>query len=248
MIGIPLAVALVAYNNLANRVPAFHGWAYLPMNLFVATSAVWAAMAVEGVNAATLGLHHRFLEDTLAGLSLGLIPILLAAPLLLRPRTLHLLADPRMRQIGTRQALFLVLLRIPLGTALTEELIFRGVLLALFSPLGVGGAVMASSVAFGLWHIMPGINRHRAGNPQATRRELAAAATVAIVLTVAAGAVLGWIRIASGGLGVSFGIHTAVNDGGALLAITAFRRLKTPPEDRPSHDSLELDRKRPARE
>ena len=48
------------------------------------------------------------------------------------------------------------LVRIPLGTVLTEEVLFRGVLYGIWNRVGrVRTALIGSSVAFGLWHIVP---------------------------------------------------------------------------------------------
>ncbi len=48
------------------------------------------------------------------------------------------------------------LLRIPLGTALLEEVAFRGVLFGVWlETAGARRALIGSSVAFALWHIAP---------------------------------------------------------------------------------------------
>jgi membrane protease YdiL (CAAX protease family) len=54
-----------------------------------------------------------------------------------------------------RAALWAVLVVIPLGTVLPEELAFRGLLLALLERRhGVVTATVASSGLFGLWHVL----------------------------------------------------------------------------------------------
>lgn len=47
-----------------------------------------------------------------------------------------MLAGPRMSEVGRTGATNLVLLKIPVRRALTEEILFRGVLLMMFQPLG----------------------------------------------------------------------------------------------------------------
>ena len=72
------------------------------------------------------------------------------------PATRAMLADEKVTGTGRAEAAFETLVRIPLETALAEELIFRGVLLGLAlrsrTPLG---AVVSSSIWFGLWHVYP---------------------------------------------------------------------------------------------
>ena len=65
-------------------------------------------------------------------------------------------ADTRVSEVGHRRALYELALRIPIGTALAEELLFRSGLTALFAqrrPWPV--AVATASALFGLWHVLP---------------------------------------------------------------------------------------------
>jgi membrane protease YdiL (CAAX protease family) len=67
-----------------------------------------------------------------------------------------LFADERVLGVGTVGLLFHTLVRIPIGTALFEEIAFRGVLPALgrrvTTPLR---ANLLAAVLFGLWHVIP---------------------------------------------------------------------------------------------
>ena len=57
-----------------------------------------------------------------------------------------------------RVALWRVLVVIPLGTVLPEELAFRGLLLALLGRrYGVVAGILLSSGLFGLWHVVPSL-------------------------------------------------------------------------------------------
>ena len=71
------------------------------------------------------------------GIRIGLTTALPAAAVMglgaLIPATRRFFHDERARGGGTRHALFETLVRIPLGTALPEEVIFRGSLLGLFT-------------------------------------------------------------------------------------------------------------------
>jgi uncharacterized protein len=57
-----------------------------------------------------------------------------------------------------RVALWRVLVVIPLGTVLPEELAFRGLLLTLLGRrYGVLAGILLSSGLFGLWHVVPSL-------------------------------------------------------------------------------------------
>jgi uncharacterized protein len=93
-----------------------------------------------------------------------------------------------------------ILFRIPVGTVVAEELIFRGAFDAV-SPTW-------SPIFFGLWHIHP-----------------ARAAGDSVVGTVAgtfsAGLLFSWLRRRSGSVLAPALLHYAVNASGAVLAVRA---------------------------
>jgi membrane protease YdiL (CAAX protease family) len=72
------------------------------------------------------------------------------------PRTRAFFADDRVSEVGHGRAAYELAVRIPLGTALAEELLFRSGLTALFAqrrswPV----AILMSNAVFGLWHVLP---------------------------------------------------------------------------------------------
>ena len=75
------------------------------------------------------------------------------------PVTREFFYDDRVLDASTAVVLFNALIRIPIATAFYEEMLFRGVLFGMFArkwaPLWAG---LASSMLFGLWHILPTIN------------------------------------------------------------------------------------------
>ena len=101
------------------------------------------------------------------------------------PRTRRLLIDERITGASPTEAVFETLVRIPLETALAEEVIFRGVLLALgLRSRSRGWAVVTSSMLFGLWHVVPALSplaRGASGRPNAR----ATAPTAAVVAATA---------------------------------------------------------------
>ena len=129
---------------------------YVPVNLAAAGAAVAAAHAL-GASWRDLGLARDRIK---AGLRLGgitLIPIAAAVALgLAIPWTRDFFRDTTITGASTAEAVYTLLLRIPFGTAMSEELIFRGALLGLYLQRHRPWvAVVMSSAVFGLWHVLP---------------------------------------------------------------------------------------------
>ena len=157
-----LLVLLAISNILANRVlPA---WSYVPWNLALAAAVVALGLLVRRPE--TLGLVRWGAGARWgAAVAAAIVAVLLLA-VMLGP-TRELFDD---RRVDQRWALlaYHVLVRIPLGTVLLEELAFRAVLPALLSHdcqkesartgrflLTEPGVVVTASVLFGLWHVLP---------------------------------------------------------------------------------------------
>jgi uncharacterized protein len=129
-----------------------------------------------------------------------------------------LLSDDR-ADLSTGELYYHALLRIPLGTALFEEVAFRGVLLALL--LRVTSQVRAvawSSVVFGLWHVAPTIVALRVNDIAPGSGEGLLAILGAVGVTTVAGVVFCWLRLASGSLLAPVLTHWATNSLGLLAA------------------------------
>ena len=100
-----------------------------------------------------------------------------------------------------------VLVVIPIGTVLMEELAFRGLLLALCRRVTTTWrAVLASSTAFGAWHVATAWNT--AQGPSNARL---AAVVGTVVATGGAGVAFCWLRLWRGSLLVPIGAHIATN-------------------------------------
>ena len=111
---------------------------------------------------------------------------------------------------------FQVLVRIPLGTALAEELIFRAALLGLFLRRheGVTAAALSSAV-FGLWHLTPGLAQLRtdaSGDlPGDGRLQRPTAVIGTVLATAAAGFAFALLRLSSGSVLAPSMAHAAAN-------------------------------------
>ncbi len=217
---------LVVSNVMANRVlPA---WAYVPWNCGVAALLVVIAVRADGCSADELGLSRRRLPDGLrwgGAVVAGLAAVYLAGVAL--PFTRELFEDDR-ADIALSSLLWQVLVMVPLGTVLMEEVAFRGVLPAMLRRRFAhprSGPLRADLVAaglFGLWHILPAWNVNSV-NP--LFRELLpgalgqfAAISAGVVGTAAAGMGLSWLRNRSGSLAAPMLLHTATNSLGYVVA------------------------------
>jgi hypothetical protein len=180
----------------------------IPSNLGAASSSLLLARAV-GVSVADLGLQPEHVRQ---GLRLGLqvaLPISLgAAAAVAWPQTRALLADPRVTETTLREATFEALVRIPLETAIAEELLFRGSLLGIgLDNRSPAGAVANSALAFGLWHIPPTLES--VSDRGVGRRATATGAVVAV--TTLAGAGLALLRLRARSVVAPIVAHAALN-------------------------------------
>ena len=215
-------IALIAADLLASRVAPGPDVA-----LGLGLVAVLGLVArVAGLSPADLGLARSSWRAGLRwGAAAAAIPLAAFA---------IALALPPLRDAGSDigapswpAAMMRVLVVIPLGTVIHEELAFRGVLFGLLRrDRGRRAAVLGSSTLFGLWHVVPAL----AGGPTNTAIADAvgsgAGGTVlrvagTVLLTAMGGVVLCELRIRSGSLLAPILLHWAVNAGGVLFVMLA---------------------------
>jgi membrane protease YdiL (CAAX protease family) len=217
-----IAAILVLYNSIVNLVPqAIHDQIYIPANLAVVALVVVVARRI-GLSWVSLGLvPQRPWRTTLRwGLGVGM---LLPAPLFLMlalPESLTSLAEPSAEVMeGGLLLAYQALVRIPLGTALTEEVLFRGVLYGVWNTVGrARTAIIWSSVAFGLWHIVPALELlQRIG--QFDLFLLASGVIGGVVAAFLGGLLFCWLRIRCGSAYASILAHWLIN---ALSLVALF--------------------------
>ncbi len=228
--GLALGVVLgaaVAWNLAANL---WLPWAlYVPGALLLAVTLVGVAAKLGGCRRSDLGLNRHELRR---GLTYGAV-VALAMTVVLGlgaalPATRGLFQDRRAEGVSTAMLLYVAFLRVPLGTVVLEETLFRGVLLGLgLRRWSQRTAVTASCLAFGLWHVLPA--RHVASfNPVfagLARGELGwvYGVVAAVVATAVAGLVLCWLRLRSRSLLAPALVHATANGLGYGLAFLAGR-------------------------
>ncbi len=202
---------LTAYHNALTLLP-------IPKTLHVPANITTAALIVRasrtrglsneaaGLSRAAVGRGLRWGAAVSAAIGAGVASIVV-----LRPRA-DLLHDERVGRIGAREVVYRLIVHIPLGTVVPEEVLFRGVLFGMWSrDKGQSYAALASSVAFGLWHIGPAIDRLRANHPNASSRARASAIAGTIAATTLAGACLSLLRIGTKGILGPIIVHWAAN-------------------------------------
>jgi membrane protease YdiL (CAAX protease family) len=219
-----LSLLLVTYNAVMNRWSAFQRNAYVPINLaFTAGVTLVAAVALE-LTSGELGLRGDLADIGVAVAVVGVFGLAVFA--LARSRYGHRIADRRVQGLRGRDLAFYVLIRIPIGTAVAEELLFRAVLFASWRSAGFSNLAAASysSIAFGLWHIGPTINGVRINDPDASQNKMTLVVVGAVLATSFAGLLLVWLRLETAGLVAPILVHAGVNSVAALAAVAASRR------------------------
>jgi uncharacterized protein len=214
------SVATLAYNVAISQVTS--GLGYVMANDSAAVLSVIAART-RGVSRAGLGLcPDRLGREIRIGLTAALPAAAVVGLGAVVPATRGFFHDERARAGGTRHVLFETLVRIPLGTALPEEVIFRGSLLGLLTQRhSPATAAWMTSILFGAWHVLPtlrtlplnpaGARAH--GNPMRT----AGAVLATVTATTLAGHGLAWLRFRSGSIAAPVLAHASLN-GAAYLA------------------------------
>ena len=220
-----LILAGVAASHVADHlvVPRrFH----LGTHLLSATAAVTAALAA-GATADDLGLRPDRVAGGLRGgaVSAAAIAAVIGIGAAL-PRTSAWFDDERVLDVSTGEAVFRGLVEIPIGTAVYEEVVFRGVVLGLalrrLPPLP---AVLLTSALFGLWHVLPSL-RDRTHNPATRDQHPAAVTTATVVNTAVVGAGLAWQRLRTNSVAAPILTHTASNAIAYLAATARTRRSR----------------------
>lgn len=224
-----LVVLILLYGTvLARLVPKkFH----LYLNIFVAAVAIFLGFSFNlSLNNMGLGLRH-----ILPG-----IFVAIAASVVITVGTLLISAIPFLRRFFLGDDLahasgkliaFEAAIRIPLGTALIEEVLFRGVLLGLLlQHQSTITALLISSVIFGLWHIFPTINTLESNDGVASTikdKKVRKAGSIlgAVAVTFVAGLIFGWLRIISNSIIAPWLVHWSINASG-ILGIAVARKLE----------------------
>lgn len=205
---------VLAYGALTPFLPQA---VLVPANL-AAAAAVTAFAHRSGTTLADMGLERDRVKD---GLSLGWkVALPVAATVLVGiaiPASRELFTGDAAMNMPPGEAAFDMLVRIPFGTVIPEELIFRGALLGMFLRRHEPWKAAAlSSLLFGVWHVFPTLDRlqtNPAGDLAGTYAFGHGAATLVTVgLTAAAGMGFSWLRLRSGSVVAPMLTHLTINE------------------------------------
>lgn len=196
--------------------------AYIPANLAIAAVLVVIARRA-GLNPAQLGLARA---DLGRGVVIGFATFLLIGLViglgLVVPALEEVFQDDSVGDASGFDRWFVPLVRIPLGTAVYEEVVFRSVLLGAFlvTMRRTWHAVAVTSVLFGLWHIVPAIES--AGDGAAA---VVGAVVGTVFVTALGGVLFGVLRTWSRSVVAPILAHTATNSLAFLAALLAIEVL-----------------------
>ena len=207
-----LAVA-AAWNVFGNLyLPS--AW-YVPANLAAAGALLLIARSA-GLSATELGLARRNLAS---GVKTGLLAAAVVAAVLalavVLPAVQSFLADDEVASDSSTMRWVRPLLRIPLGTVVFEEVLFRSVLFGLLVRCrGEASVVVTTAVLFGLWHVVPAWE-----TAEGSAASVAAAVVGTVAITTVAGVLFALLRRWSGSVVAPMLAHWATNSLAYLAAV-----------------------------
>jgi len=213
------AILLVLWGNLLH--PLMGSTAILPggsWHFVIAGAALVAvsffAARVLGLDAAALGLRPAgalrgalvgafagaFVATGAAAIMRGVVPALIGQPVIYEPLSRVAAGD-----LSRHVALFL-----PFGTVIPEEIAFRGTLLGgLLARYGVRSAVLASAIAFALWHGT--VTFFTVMNTTMPVVLIVPAIAGAFVVLFVGGLTMAGLRVTTGSLATTVAAHWAFN-------------------------------------
>jgi membrane protease YdiL (CAAX protease family) len=221
-----LAVALYG-NVIANEVLA-PAW-YVPFNLGILVVTLFIARRA-GTTWTSMGLRSdRFRRGLRVGLVVVTGVVVVAAILLALPIAREVARDERIVERSIWLSMYHAFVRIPLGTALYEEVLFRGVIFGMlvrrYSPLV---SAVWSSLLFGLWHLLPAFDVLET-NPVGDVFSGASGTVWALVGAVAATFLVGlafqWIRLFANSVVAPILVHIGTNSVAIISAVVAVHLL-----------------------
>jgi len=214
------ALGILGVHNLVQNT-VLNETGYVAGNLAMSVTLVGIARS-SGASWDEMGLGR---PDVATSSKIGSIAVSLGAlgtiAAVAHPRTRALLSENRTPTTGSAQLVRRALIRFPLGTALFEEVAFRGVLPAL-TDRGNWQADAMSAAVFAVWHIIP-TARAQASGADTSRRNRTLGIAIGSTAAGVAGLGLSWLRRRTGGLLAPWMVHASVNSI-AFLAGAALRR------------------------
>lgn len=215
-----MLAGLAAANVVLNRMVPADRLHEIPAHL--ATTGAFSALAWDSHSPS--GLHESLTHNPRSGITAGLgvglpigIGIALAAFVPVTRRFFH---DERIAGADSDTATYHLFARIPIATALCEEVIFRGAIPAVLRRRrSTLETEIIASALFGLWHVLPSYDRMHTNPGTAAMHQGDAGRQVAVIggtvgATAVAGFALAKLRDFSGSIIAPVLVHAAINGGG----------------------------------
>jgi membrane protease YdiL (CAAX protease family) len=218
--GIQLAaiLALVLYANVIVNEVLAPPW-YVPFNLSLLAIALLIARSSH-TSWVSMGMRRdRLARGARIGLILGAAVVLAIGFAALVPTAREAFRDDRIVEGSIALSMYHALFRVPLGTAVYEEVLFRGIIFGLLarrtSPLA---AAMWSSLVFGIWHVLPALDAIEV-NPIGDAIGGTWVPVIGAVLsTFIVGLCFVWIRLYAGSILAPILVHIAANSTAIMAA------------------------------
>lgn len=218
-------LVLVVYANaIANEVLS-PPW-YVPFNIGILVAALVIARASD-TTWTSMGMRpDRLRRGLIVGGVIAAVIVVGVVVVAYVPWTREVLEDDRIARDSLGLALYHAFIRIPLGTALYEEVLFRGILFGMLARRTTAlRAAMWSSFLFGIWHVLPTIDALHA-NPVGDIVDIAPLGVVAgVVGTFVAGLVFVWLRCYGRSIVTPILVHIATNSTAILAGALVIQRF-----------------------
>lgn len=210
---VAVVILLAVWNIVGNTVVPDP--LYVPGNLAIGALAVVLTGPARDISS-LLGLERRSIPAGIRfGLAVATALVLLVIVAAVFPWSRRFFDDERFVDLTLAGGLYQTAVRIPLGTALFEELMFRGVLYgALTRTATLRTAAGWSSLLFGLWHVIPTmalLDQNPAGGYAVGGIAATGIVIAGVMVTAAAGLGFVWLRERSGSLVAPVIVHAAIN-------------------------------------
>ena len=192
---------------------------YSFVNIFLALGAILFGVGLGHLDITLLGLNKQYLiHSLLIGVLISIPIILLVYTVALNPKFSKHFYEVPSKNYNRKTFAYELLFRVPFGTAFSEEVIFRSVLLGLLlvnHPNSI--AIFVSAILFGLWHIFPTLKNlenndtlHQKNNPNKQTSNLIATITN-VVSTILIGIFFAIVAIETQSFIATWVIHTTIN-------------------------------------
>jgi len=211
--------ALVLYGNVIVNEVLGPPW-YVPFNVGVLGVALLLARRA-GTTWISMGMRATRVRRGIAigGIIAAAIVALFVVAVVI-PSARDAFKDQRIVEGSIGLSLYHALVRVPLGTALYEEVLFRGIIFGMLARRASAlSAAVWSSALFGIWHILPAIDAIETNPIGDVLGGSWEPVVAAVVSTFVAGLLFVWIRLYAGSIVAPILVHIASNST-AILAST----------------------------